>query len=92
MVKRSKADWRVLFQEHESSGLTAAEFCRRQSLCPKHFSVRKRQLNWKSSGAFVQVKPVLNPAKTPESEVSIRIVDMRITTDRLEGVLAELLR
>jgi len=92
MVRRSEADWQALFAEHESSGLTAAEFCRRRSVCQKHFSVRKRQLNWKPSAAFVQVKPIRHQTKTPASEVTIRIVDMRIAADKLEGLLTELLR
>lgn len=92
MVKRSQSQWGALFAEHESSGLSAAEFCRRQSLCPKHFSVRKRQLGWKSSSSFVQVKPAISKVVTPESEVRIRVVDVSVPTDRLEGVLAELLR
>jgi len=92
MVKRSEADWRALFEEHESSGLSAAEYCRRRSLCPKHFSIRKRQLSWNSSSSFVQVKPVMNTPDVPESKVSIRVVDMRVCADQLESVLTELLR
>lgn len=46
MVERSAEAWRLLFAEQESSGLTAARFCRERKLCPKYFSLRKKQLGW----------------------------------------------
>lgn len=54
MIKGSEVQWRELFQQHDSSGMRAAAFCRQHSLCPKYFSLRKKQLGAQS--AFVQVK------------------------------------
>lgn len=44
MIKRSEAQWRELFEAHTRSGLSAAAFCRERKLCPKYFSLRRRQL------------------------------------------------
>ncbi|NRB41043.1 MAG: hypothetical protein HRU20_21655 [Pseudomonadales bacterium] len=55
-MKRKNADeWKKLFQEHKDSGLSAAEFCEKNNLNPKYFSVKKRRLG-KSSSLFVQAK------------------------------------
>ena len=61
MQRRTQQEWLSLFQQHEQSGLTAAEFCREHQLNAKYFSKRKWDLNWKtksseSANAFVQVK------------------------------------
>ncbi len=48
MIKRSEAEWFELFEKHERSELNAARFCRDENLCPKYFSLRKKQLGWKS--------------------------------------------
>ena len=44
MVRRSKADWLRLIEEHRTSGLSAAEFCHRHKLNSKYFSFRRRKL------------------------------------------------
>ena len=44
MKRRSEAQWRALFAEHASSGMTAAAFCRERGLCPKYFGLRRKQL------------------------------------------------
>lgn len=46
MKRRSHDEWRVLFAGQEASGLSAAEFCQQNDLCPKHFSLRRKQLGW----------------------------------------------
>ncbi len=57
MTKRSKQQWFELFEAHEQSGLSAADFCRQHQLCAKYFSLRKQQLGWgnPSSGALLPV-------------------------------------
>jgi len=44
MTRRSREEWRALFDEQAASGLSAAAFCRAQGVDPRYFSVRKRQL------------------------------------------------
>ena len=65
MIKRTPDQWRALFAAHDESDLTAAAFCREQGLCPKYFSVRRRQLN---AGSVPTSKPKASqPAFTPVS-------------------------
>ena len=56
MKKRSQAEWQRLFDAHASSGLSAAAFCREQGLCPKYFSLRRKQLQGKPTPSLA-VKP-----------------------------------
>jgi len=73
MKKRTAEEWLVLFAEHEASGLSAAAFCRERGLCPKYFSLRRRQLHDRSAvgaqpAAFVPVSMA-----SPASGVAIEI-------------------
>lgn len=45
MTRRSPTQWRELFREQEASGLNASAFCRTRGMCPKYFSLRRRQLS-----------------------------------------------
>ena len=45
MTRRTQAQWRELFREQDASGLSPAAFCRARALCPKYFSLRRRQLS-----------------------------------------------
>ena len=47
-IRRSKAVWLALFQQHIDSGLNAAEFCQLHSLDAKYFSKRKKELQAKA--------------------------------------------
>ncbi len=44
MKKRSEEQWRELFAQHDTSGVSAAEFCKRHNLFPKYFSLHRKQL------------------------------------------------
>jgi len=83
MAKRSKSEWYSLFEEHDASGLSAAEFCRQRSIDAKYFSLRKRQLTADSPASFIQVKPVVSRPADPVSEVTLRIIDITIPLDCL---------
>jgi hypothetical protein len=67
MIKRSESDWKSLFEAHDRSGLSAAAFCREQQLCPKYFSLRKKQLNYHGWSKAVLVKPYKKAMKKPSS-------------------------
>jgi hypothetical protein len=59
MRKRSEEQWRALFLQQEASGLSAAEFCNQHDLCPKYFSLRRKQLTTKPDDVktgFVRVR------------------------------------
>lgn len=47
MVIRTKEQWLSLFQQQKESGLNATAFCKKNNLCPKYFSKRKSDFNWK---------------------------------------------
>ncbi len=44
MKKRTEEQWQELFAQHDTSGVSAAEFCKQHNLCPKYFSLRRKQL------------------------------------------------
>jgi len=61
MIKRNEQEWRALFAQQAASGISAQQFCKANGICPKHFSVRKKQLGLRGSRtekAFVRVAPV----------------------------------
>ena len=68
MIRRSPTQWHELFREQEASGLNAAAFCRARGVCPKYFSLRRRQL---SSGAvsddITATMPVFAPVTVRRS-------------------------
>lgn len=62
MKKRSEEQWRELFEQQETSGVSAAVFCKQNDLCPKYFSLRRKQLakvagNKENGFVRVKVKP-----------------------------------
>lgn len=59
MKRRTRTQWLALFAQHDSSGLSATEFCKGNDLCPKYFSLRRKQLAApidEVENGFVQVK------------------------------------
>lgn len=62
MIRRSPTQWHELFREQEVSGLNAAAFCRTRGMCPKYFSLRRRQL---SGGALPQDTTATMPVFAP---------------------------
>jgi hypothetical protein len=53
-ARRSKEDWLELILRQADSGLSAQQFCRDNDVCPKYFSIRKKQLGLRQS-AFVPI-------------------------------------
>jgi hypothetical protein len=53
-ARRSKEDWQELIQRQADSGFSAQRFCHDNDVCPKYFSIRKKQLGLRQS-AFVPV-------------------------------------
>ena len=51
MIKRTTEQWHELFTEQLASGLSAQQFCKQNGLCPKYFSVRRKQLGFAASKA-----------------------------------------
>jgi hypothetical protein len=56
--RRTEQEWRQLFSRQEQSGLSAAQFCRENNLCNKHFSKRRKELQGESKGSSKTFVPV----------------------------------
>ena len=56
MKMRTVEEWQALFAEQLTSGLNARQFCVQRNVCPRHFSLRRRQLAAPSSTAFVPLR------------------------------------
>lgn len=79
MIKRSEVQWRELFEAHSRSGLSAAAFCREKKLCPKYFSLRRRQL----SGAAAKPKAKAFVAARLSSLPSLAVIEVQAGLVRL---------
>lgn len=74
MVIRTIAQWQALFKQHDESGVTAAQFCRDNDLCPKYFAKRKKDLAWPAGKA---VKPRLVKLKKPKQNTSQQMATLQ---------------
>lgn len=87
-MRRSKDQWHELIAEQQTSGLSAAAYCRQHGINPKYFSTRKKQLQRTSgnSGNFVKVtsKP------STESEVPSRLTKTGVKQRRIRVIDIEL--
>ena len=83
MTRRSKAEWLGLIEAHQHSGLSAAEFCRRNQLDPKYFSLRRRELS-KSKPAFIEVAPRAEMS----ADIRVRVIELTVPLTDLGSVLA----
>lgn len=77
MTRRSQAQWHELFLEHDASGLNAAAFCRARGVCPKYFSLRKRQLSGGASTDAPAVVSAFVPVAVQRS-VEVMAVEVRL--------------
>ena len=97
MVKRSESDLLSLFQQQADSGLSANAFCKEHKLCPKYFSLRKKQLRQGDTAAstsplFVTAK-VTSPTVGKSSMVlSYHGCQLTLPTSMNEVWIANLLK
>ena len=89
MKIRSESQWLALFEKHETSGLSAAQFCRNEKLCAKHFSKRKQQLGWsekklsknpvhKHSSNFIKVA-----VSKPQGNITVQYRELKLSLSDL---------
>ena len=96
MKKRSHEEWHTLFQAQQASGQNMVVFCQAHGICPKYFSLRRRQLLGgvvpaTAVSAFVPVA-VQRPAETMALEVRLDdSLQLRIPPSVSPQWLAELL-
>ena len=65
MKRRTPEQWQALFNEHKTSGLTTAQFCRQNNLNAKYFSLRKQQLQTNPSIFVKALTPSSNSSFEP---------------------------
>ncbi|PSU45805.1 IS66 family insertion sequence hypothetical protein [Photobacterium frigidiphilum] len=76
--KRTPEQWLALFEEHQSSGLSAAEFCRRNDIHPKTFSAHKAPWNKENKAStFVKVE-AQTPRQRPSTESALSPIQLSI--------------
>lgn len=89
MSRRTQAQWRDLISQQQSSGVSAAQFCRERSINPNYFSARKKQLR-DSANSFVRVAPPVLPSATG-APVKLRIIELEVSGETLLDSLSLLL-
>ena len=96
MIIRTDAQWRELFQQHLASGLSSSQFCKQQKLCPKYFSLRKKQLGLQDNRPFVALQieaPVLKPGEqSPALTLSLGKCSLKFSTLPSAEWLSDLLK
>ena len=96
MTYRKKQDWIALFEQHHKSGLSAAEFCRRQGVCDRYFSKRKRELDWspvlKKSAPFVKLTTAQPQTSHAELTLKAGQLELSLNTSVSPQWLAQLMK
>ena len=91
MTRRTQAEWCELIDQQKESGLTAAEFCRRNAVNAKYFSLRKQKLKEMPSN-FVRVNsPVTRSRPVAETGIKVRVIELDIPSDAISESLTMLL-
>ncbi len=70
MQTRTLEEWQALFAEQAASGLSARQFCVQRQLCPKYFSLRRRQLSDMAPAAFVRLQKAV-PVAVPDTIATV---------------------
>ncbi len=98
MQRRSHAQWHALFQAQQASGQSMAVFCQAHGVCPKYFSLRRRQLLGDAVPSKVTAISPFVPVAVPRSveamALEVRFGDslqLRVPTSVAPQWLAELL-
>lgn len=98
MSKRTKEKWLSLFQQHQDSTLSASQFCKQNNLCPKYFSLRKKQLAWtaeiKPTGFINATIPRqrVKSAVSPVIQLTHNNIQLTLPTSINEQWLANLIK
>lgn len=84
MKKRTETQWRALFAEHDEGNLSASAFCKAKGLCPKYFSLRRKQLlganDSKVVSAFVAVKPKRSVTELGDVRLRVDAAELHFTS------------
>ncbi|MFT7686041.1 MAG: hypothetical protein ACI9FB_001386 [Candidatus Azotimanducaceae bacterium] len=87
MARRTKTEWCELIEQQKASGLSAAEFCCRNSIKDKCFSTQKQKLKG-STGNFVRVAaPAARPSPVATNGIKVRVVELEIPGEAVGAIL-----
>ena len=96
MKKRTEAQWRALFTEQASSGLTIEAFCKGRDLNPSYFSFRRKQLSGHpKDGAARSFVPVAVTGQSNTMMIELHLgeaLQLRVPTTVSPHWLAELVQ
>ena len=65
--RRTKDQWKAIFVDHESSGVTASEYCAKHNIHLKTFSARKSDIEKKPVRSTGKLVKVVGPKPKPVS-------------------------
>ena len=65
--RRTKDQWKAIFVDHESSGVTAREYCAKHNIHLKTFSARKSDIEKKPVRSTGKLVKVVGPKPKPVS-------------------------
>lgn len=85
-IKRSQLEWQQLFEMQAESGLSQAQFCRENRLCPKHFGLRRKQLGFTAQPVSRFVKVTTPKQNKVTTSVKLRYQDLELVFDKVEPV------
>lgn len=77
MERRSNEQWRELFSQHDTSGVSAVVFCQQHNLCPKYFSLRRKQLmknNGEVETGFVRAQVKQETKRQPSDVIATSLI------------------
>ncbi len=77
MKRRSKEEWQELILRQAESGLSAQQFCRHHDVCPKYFSIRKKQLGLRQSAFVPILQSKCTKAETPAAILKSTSLSLR---------------
>lgn len=70
-IKRTEAEWKVIFRKFTKSGLAIKDFCVREGLVLSTFKRWQQNLSDKLPAQFVDMSPTPAPAAAWELEVKL---------------------
>jgi hypothetical protein len=91
MAYRNQEDWRLLIEEQQSSGLSAAAFCRDKNISAKYFSLRKQKLNHSAVTPPTFIKASVKSAAVSGSKLEYKGICLTLENSSAVWV-AQLLR
>ena len=98
MQRLSHDEWRALFQAQQASGQNMTVFCQAHGVCPKYFSLRRRQLMGDAVSSMTTTVspfvPVAVPRPVEAMALEVRLGDslqLRVPPSVSPQWLAELL-